>query len=179
MRWKRKRKRPVCCSQPTTQLRPPCCHRCLTNRSVRGYEKSPQYYFLLLKCASFFPPTTCNHTWESWKVIWFLRAWQLPIKAEFFLFFFLFEGNYLNQLPRVTCAAFFKAKPQRAKSVIPSFSKHTYITATVPVTVILNPLSQENFWDSRHKKGFVCEFCSGFQPETYKWQSEISSVYTL
>lgn len=39
----------------------------------------------------------------------------------------------------------FKANPQRAKSVILSLSKHTYITETVPVTVILNLLPQENF----------------------------------
>lgn len=46
----------------------------------------------------------------------------------------------------------FKMKPQRAKSLVLSFSKHAYITATVPVTVILNLLSQENSCDSHHKR---------------------------
>lgn len=46
------------CREPATQLSPPGCHRCLTNRSVRGYEKSPQYYLPLLKHASL--PITCN-----------------------------------------------------------------------------------------------------------------------
>lgn len=65
----------------------------------------------------------------------------------------------------------FKAKPHRARSVILSFSKHTYITATVPVTVI-----RENFWDSHHKKDFMCELCSNFSAKTYKWQSKISPL---
>lgn len=49
-------KRPVCCSGFATQLCPPCCHRCLTNRSVRGYEKSPHFYFLLLNVHIFSYP---------------------------------------------------------------------------------------------------------------------------
>lgn len=47
---------PVCCSGFATQLCPPCCHRCLTNRSIRGYEKSPHFYFLLLNVHIFFYP---------------------------------------------------------------------------------------------------------------------------
>lgn len=35
---------PACRSGLATQLCPPCCHRCLTNRSIRGYEKSPHFY---------------------------------------------------------------------------------------------------------------------------------------
>lgn len=106
-------------------------------------------------CKLFFP-TTCNHTWEFWKVIWFLHARQLP-------FFFSFWGEMIWMNYPVLRVQHFQS--QRAKSVILSFSKHAYITATVPVTVILNLLSQENFWDSQHKKEFMCEFCNRFQPE--------------
>lgn len=57
-------------------------------------------------CKHFFS-STFNHTWEVWKVIWILHAWQLSIKAiisPWFLFS-LREYDWF-ELPCVTCAAF-------------------------------------------------------------------------
>lgn len=93
----------------------------------------------------------------------------------FFFSFFSFWGKmiWMNYpVTRIVRVQHFKAK--RVKSVIWSFSKHAYITATVPVTVIPKLLSYITPW-----KDFMCEVCSRFHPEHEKRHSEISPLYSI
>lgn len=87
-----KEKMPVCCSQLATQLSPSCCHKCLTNRSVRGYEKSPQYYFLLLKCASVFHLHSHLTIMKGYTIP--SRMAALNKRNDLFLFVFLFQEKW-------------------------------------------------------------------------------------
>ena len=87
-------KRPVFCSEHAIQS-PPCCQRCLTNRSVRGYEKGPQHYFHLLKRAGIFFFYFQSHLGS-------LKGYMNPTcmtalnkSNNFSLISFLFEGKGL------------------------------------------------------------------------------------
>lgn len=77
---------------------------------------------------------------------------------------------------RVKCI---KVNPQRANSVILSFLKRTYITAAVPVTVMLNLLSHENFRDSHHKKFESVLSAPGFSQNILYSQSVTNAVSPL
>ena len=118
---RQKRNRPVCWSQPAHS-----CHRCLSKWSIRGYEKKPRYYFLLLKCTAFFS-TSCNHTWQSIKD-YMTPACMTTINKcyDLFLFlFFFFRGKIIWMNYPVLHLQHFKTKPQREPNL---WSRHTYCT---------------------------------------------------
>lgn len=81
----------------------------------------------------------------------------------------------MNELPCYVCSI--SKQNLSAKSVILSFSKHTYITATVPETVIFNLLSQEDFLDPNHKRILCVNSAACFNQNTQA--TEIPPLYSI
>lgn len=138
MKWKREK---MSAAHPS----PPSCLSCLRNRSVRGYEEWPQYYFLLLKCASIFFYHLQSH-------LGIMKGYMIPVcmtalnkSSYFFLFIFLLDGKWLEYITPCycTCTTFQSRNHRDTNLRTLSFSKHAYVTTKVSVAVILNLLSPE------------------------------------
>lgn len=160
-------KRPVCCSQPATQS-PPCCHGCLTNISVRGYEKSPQYYFLLLKCASS-PPSPLAITLGNSESLYDPRMTAPNKSNDLFLFFLppFLKENDLNELRRVSCAAFQSKTPESQicdPELFRAYLHNCNCTCNFRV-----------FHTTKGSDGWTLQQVSTI---TYKWPSEISPLFS-
>lgn len=86
----------------------------------RIWGMTPVLFSFIKMCKHFFS-TTSNHTWELWKVIWSLYAWQLSINPVIsFCSFFFWTENDWNKLPRVTVRAqHFKAETTETQTCEP------------------------------------------------------------